>query len=59
MGPLTLADDVGLDICLDAMETLHRELGDRYQPPSLLERTVEAGDLGKKTGRGFYEYGWD
>ncbi len=57
MGPLELADHIGLDICLDAMETLHAELGDRYQPPYLLKRKVEAGDLGKKTGTGFYEYG--
>jgi len=56
MGPLTLADHIGLDICLDAMETLHAELGDRYQPPYLLKRKVEAGDLGKKSGRGFYDY---
>ena len=56
MGPLELADHIGLDICLDAMETLHTELGDRYQPPYLLKRKVEAGDLGKKSGRGFYEY---
>ncbi|WP_424019160.1 3-hydroxyacyl-CoA dehydrogenase family protein [Halorientalis pallida] len=57
MGPLELADHIGLDICLDAMETLHEELGDRYQPPYLLKRKVEAGDLGKKSGTGFYEYG--
>ena len=56
MGPLELADHIGLDICLDAMTTLHEELGDRYQPPYLLKRKVEAGDLGKKSGRGFYEY---
>ena len=56
MGPLELADHIGLDICLDASETLHRELGDRYMPAYLLKRKVEAGDLGKKTGRGFYEY---
>ena len=56
MGPLELADHIGLDICLDAMETLHAELGDRYHPPYLLKRKVEAGDLGKKTGQGFYEY---
>jgi len=56
MGPLELADHIGLDICLDAMTTLHTELGDRYQPPYLLKRKVEAGDLGKKSGRGFYEY---
>jgi 3-hydroxybutyryl-CoA dehydrogenase len=57
MGPLELADHIGLDVCLDAMETLHEELGDRYQPPYLLKRKVEAGDLGKKSGKGFYEYG--
>lgn len=56
MGPLELADLIGLDICLDASETLHRELGDRYQPAYLLKRKVAAGHLGKKTGRGFYEY---
>jgi len=56
MGPLELADHIGLDICLDAMETLHTELGDRYKPPYRLKRKVEAGDLGKKSGRGFYEY---
>jgi 3-hydroxybutyryl-CoA dehydrogenase len=56
MGPLELADHIGLDICLDATETLHEELGDRYTPAYLLKRKVEAGDLGKKTGRGFYEY---
>ncbi len=56
MGPLTLADHIGLDICLDASETLYDELGDRYKPAYLLKRKVAAGDLGKKTGRGFYEY---
>ncbi|QLH82616.1 3-hydroxyacyl-CoA dehydrogenase family protein [Halosimplex pelagicum] len=56
MGPLELADHIGLDVCLHATETLHEELGDRYQPAYLLKRKVEAGDLGKKTGRGFYEY---
>ena len=56
MGPVELADHIGLDICLDATETLHAELGDRYKPAYLLKRKVEAGDLGKKTGRGFYEY---
>ncbi|MFO7925651.1 3-hydroxyacyl-CoA dehydrogenase family protein [Natronomonas sp.] len=54
MGPLELADHIGLDICLHATETLHEELGDRYTPAYLLKRKVEAGDLGKKTGRGFY-----
>ncbi|MFB6069715.1 MAG: 3-hydroxyacyl-CoA dehydrogenase family protein [Halanaeroarchaeum sp.] len=56
MGPLELADHIGLDICLQASETLHEELGDRYTPAYLLKRKVEAGDLGKKTGKGFYEY---
>jgi len=56
MGPLELADHVGLDVCLHATETLHEELGDRYAPAYLLKRKVEAGDLGEKTGRGFYEY---
>ncbi|SFS01365.1 3-hydroxyacyl-CoA dehydrogenase [Halomicrobium zhouii] len=56
MGPLELADHVGLDVCLHASETLHDELGDRYKPAYLLKRKVEAGDLGKKTGQGFYEY---
>lgn len=56
MGPLTLADHIGLDICLHATETLYEELGDRYKPAYLLKRKVEAGDLGKKTDMGFYEY---
>jgi 3-hydroxybutyryl-CoA dehydrogenase len=56
MGPLELADHIGLDVALHATETLHEELGDRYRPAYLLKRKVEAGDLGKKTGRGFYEY---
>ncbi|MDJ1430805.1 3-hydroxyacyl-CoA dehydrogenase NAD-binding domain-containing protein [Halostagnicola sp. A-GB9-2] len=56
MGPLTLADHIGLDVCLHATETLHEELGDRYKPAYLLKRKVKAGDLGKKTGVGFYEY---
>jgi len=56
MGPLELADHIGLDVVLDASETLHEQLGDRYRPAYLLRRKVEAGDLGKKTGKGFYEY---
>ncbi|MFP8953182.1 3-hydroxyacyl-CoA dehydrogenase family protein [Natrialbaceae archaeon A-arb3/5] len=57
MGPLKLADHIGLDVCLHATETLASELGDRYRPAYLLKRKVDAGDLGKKTGAGFYEYG--
>jgi 3-hydroxybutyryl-CoA dehydrogenase len=56
MGPLELADHIGLDICLDASQTLHEELGDRYKPAYLLKRKVDAGKLGKKTGEGFYTY---
>ena len=56
MGPLELADHIGLDVVLDASETLHEQLGDRYQPAYLLRRKVEAGKLGKKSGEGFYEY---
>ena len=56
MGPLELADHIGLDVCLNASETLYEELGDRYKPAYLLKRKVEAGDLGKKTGTGFYEH---
>jgi len=56
MGPLELCDHIGLDVVLDASETMQEQLGDRYQPAYLLRRKVEAGDLGKKTGKGFYEY---
>ena len=56
MGPLELADHIGLDVALHASETLHEELGDRYMPAYLLKRKVAAGDLGKKTGEGFYQY---
>ncbi len=57
MGPLALADLVGLDICLVIMETLHRELGeDKYRPHPLLRKMVRAGKLGQKTGEGFYKY---
>ena len=56
MGPLELADHIGLDVVLDASETLHEELGDRYKPAYLVKRKVDAGDLGKKSGKGFYEY---
>ncbi len=56
MGPLELADHIGLDVVLDASQSLTDELGERYKPAYLLKRKVEAGDLGKKTGTGFYEY---
>lgn len=57
MGPLALADLVGLDICLRVMETLHEELGeDKYRPHPLLRKMVRAGKLGQKSGEGFYKY---
>lgn len=57
MGPLTLADFIGLDTCLYIMETLHEGFGDdKYRPCPLLRKYVKAGWLGKKTGRGFYTY---
>ena len=58
MGPLALADLIGLDTCVAIMEVLQEGLGDdRYAPASLLREHVEAGRLGRKTGRGFYNYG--
>ena len=58
MGPLALADLIGLDTCLNILEVLHRELGDdRYRPCPLLRQYVAAGWLGRKTGRGFYPHG--
>jgi 3-hydroxybutyryl-CoA dehydrogenase len=57
MGPFELADLVGLDVTLEVLETLHREFGDpKYRAPTMLRRLVDAGHLGRKTGRGFYEY---
>lgn len=57
MGPLALADFIGLDVCLHIMEVLHQQLGDdKYRPCPLLRKMVAAGHLGKKTGQGFYSY---
>jgi 3-hydroxybutyryl-CoA dehydrogenase len=57
MGPLTLADFIGLDVCLDIMRVLQDGLGDpKYRPCPLLIKMVDAGWLGKKSGRGFYKY---
>lgn len=57
MGPLTLADFIGLDTCLSIMETLHTGFGDdKYRPCPLLRKYVKAGWLGRKTGKGFYNY---
>ncbi len=57
MGPLALADLIGLDTCLSILEVLHRDMGDdRYRPCPLLRKYVAAGWLGRKSGRGFFGY---
>ncbi len=56
MGPLELADFIGLDICLEILEILQSELGEKYRPCPLLRKLVAAGKLGRKSGEGFYEY---
>ena len=58
MGPLALADMIGLDVCLWVLNVLHEEFGDsKFRPCPLLKQMVDAGYLGRKTGRGFYQYG--
>ncbi len=56
MGPLELADFIGLDVCLDILTVLQDELGEKYKPCSLLRKMVAGGKLGRKNGEGFYEY---
>ncbi|MEX2501569.1 MAG: 3-hydroxyacyl-CoA dehydrogenase family protein, partial [Trueperaceae bacterium] len=60
LGPLALADLIGLDVVLSVLEILHAELGDpRYAPAPIVRRKVRAGLLGRKSGAGFYDYGGD
>jgi len=56
MGPLELADLIGLDVCLDVLEILHKDLGEKYMPCPLLRKMVAGGKLGRKNGEGFYDY---
>jgi 3-hydroxybutyryl-CoA dehydrogenase len=56
MGPLELADLVGLDVCLNVLEYLHQTLGEKYRPSALLQRYVREGRLGRKSGSGVYDY---
>ena len=57
MGPLTLADLIGLDVCQDILKVLHKDFGDnKFAPCPLLEKMVLKGHLGRKTGQGFYKY---
>ena len=57
MGPLTLADFIGVDVCLNILEVLHRDLGDpKFRPCPLLRKMVDAGHCGRKTGRGIHSY---